>query len=200
MAIIDGGLSSHCRVFRAQERSPGSWRHEGGAASGELCNPGELRLWFLRLSLCPASGVHFGPIYSAWRAPAFRAAGLAGIYGCGAVCPAKLAETDGFLAASFKRTSSRSTGGTRCVVRHRGWFGNGRHSSGCRGVFAPLGSVPRRRLFRSRGPALHRPLLPIAFCRILLRSFLLFHFVRHDRPVAAAKITDWSPLHSLCCC
>ena len=59
---------------------------------------------------------------------------------------------------------------------------------GCRGVFAQLGSVPRGRLFRSRDPAVRRPLLPVAFCRILLRSFLLCHFVRHDWPVAAAKV------------
>ena len=115
------------------KRSPGSWRREGSAASG-ACNPGELRLWVLRLSLCPASGVHFGPIYSAWRSPAFCVARVAGIYGRGALCAAKLAEADGFLAASSKRTSSRSTGWTRCVVRHRGWFGNGHHLLGCRGV------------------------------------------------------------------
>src|ERR1700733_8809282 len=193
VASIDGWLSSRCRVFRAQERSAGSWRREGSAASGELCNPGELRLWFLCLSLRPASRVHFGPIYSAWRSPAFCVARVAGIYGRGALCAAKLAEADGFLAASSKRTSSRSTGWTRCVVRHRGWFSNGRDLLGCRGAFAQLGSVPSGRLFRSRDPAVDRPLLPIAICRILLRSFLLWHFVRRDWPVAAAKVRTGRP-------
>src|ERR1700733_2178381 len=100
VASTDGWLSSRCRVFRAQERSAGSWRREGSAASGELCNPGELRLWILRLSLRPASRVHFGPIYFAGRSPAFCVARVAGIYGRGALCAAKLAEADGFLAAS----------------------------------------------------------------------------------------------------
>src|ERR1700733_10212571 len=188
VASIDGWLSSRCRVFRAQERSAGSWRREGSAASGELCNPGELRLWFLCLSLRPASRVHFGPIYSAWRSPAFCVARVAGIYGRGALCAAKLADADGFLAASSKRTSSRSTGWTRCVVRHRGWFSNGHHLLGCRSAFAQLGSVPSGRLFRSRDPAVHRPLLPIAFCRILLRTFLLCPFVRYDWIVPATKV------------
>src|SRR5581483_7224638 len=175
-------------VFCAQERSSGSWRHEGSFASGRLCDPRELRLWLLRLSLRPAGGVHFGPIYPAWSSPALCVARLAGIYGGGALCAAKLAEADGFLAASSERTPSRSTGRTRCAVRHCGWFGYGDHLPGCRDFFAPLGSVPCGRLFRSRGPAVYRPLLPTTFCRILLRSFLLCPPVRHDWPVAAAKI------------
>jgi serine/threonine-protein kinase len=125
--------------------------------------------------------------------PAFCFARVAGIYGSGALCAAELAEADGFLAASSKRTFSRSTGGTRCVVRPRGWLGSGHRLFGCRGVFAQLGSVSCGQLLRSGDPAVHRPLFPIAFCRILLRSFLFCPLARHDWPVAAAKVRTDRP-------
>ena len=180
--LLAVGFFARRNVCRSRGDAKGALRLAGFAI------PKEFTHGFFVYHYVSASGIHFGPVYSARRSIAFCTARVAGIYGGRALRAAKLAQADGFLAASAKRTFPRSTGWTRCIVRHRGWLGNGHHLLGCRSAFAQLGSVSRGRLFRSRDPAVHRPLLPITFWRFLLRPFLLCPLVGRDWPVTAATV------------